>query len=54
MRVKIIKQYIAVTLEEFEFRVNKECIKLEKDYKIIVDVQFLSKNKLLIAIVKYK
>jgi hypothetical protein len=54
MRVTIINQYIADTLEDFEFRVNKQCIQLEKDYKIIVDVQFLSENKSLIAIIKYK
>jgi hypothetical protein len=54
MYTKIINQFSNDNFEEFEFRVNRECFFLEEKNHNIVDIQFLSQNKLLIAIVKYK
>lgn len=54
MRIEIITQWHNDSIEDFELKVNKYCSQLEENNHNIVDIQFLSQNKLLIAIVKYK
>ena len=53
MKISIVKQFQNDSSEDFEFKVDKESLRLRKDFKEIVDIQILIQNNLLIAVIKY-
>ena len=53
MRTSILKQNFNDSIDDFEFALNRLCLKIEKDNKNIVDIQVLMQNNLLIAVIKH-
>jgi hypothetical protein len=53
MKISIIKQFQNDSIEDFEIKVEKESLRIRKDYKEIIDIQILIQNNLLIAVIKY-
>ena len=54
MRVEILIKFFSDTYDDFEFRINKKLLELEKEYKEIIDIDILNDGKQIVAIIKYK
>jgi hypothetical protein len=54
MYIKIINQWHNDSIEDFQFKVDKQSYLLEEKNHIVVDIQILLQNNSLIAIIKYK